>query len=229
MPTLLDAVKRAGRYDRPMVGPAPSLERRQGALLLADISGYTGFLQGVDEAHQELADADEPPIAYVVMSSLLDTIVGALEPTFQLAKLEGDAVFATAIDTALDADDLLGRIEGTYRAFREQLGSAEANWICQCRACVRVKELDLKFIVHHGRWIRQSIGGRAELAGPDVNLVHRLLKNHARDVVGAAPYVLLTQSVIDARAIPTDGMAEGEETYEDVPPVHVHIRPLVVG
>jgi hypothetical protein len=226
VPTLLDAVKPADRYDRPMVGPGPSLERRQGALLLADISGYTGFLQGVDEAHQELADADEPPIAYVVMSSLLDTIVGALEPMFQLAKLEGDAVFATAVDAALDGDDLLDHIDGIYRAFREQLGSAEANWICQCSACVRVKELDLKFIVHHGRWISQSIGGQAEVAGPDVNLVHRLLKNHARDVVGAAPYVLLTQAVIDARAIPTAGMADGEESYEDVPAVRVHVRRL---
>jgi hypothetical protein len=209
-----------------MAMPGAPLERRQGALLLADISGYTGFLQGVDEAHQELSDADEPPIAYVVMSTLLDTIVGALQPTFQLAKLEGDAVFATAPDAMLDRDDLLGRIDACYGAFRDRLGSAEADWICQCSACVRVQELDLKFIVHHGRWVSQSIGGQAEVAGPDVNLVHRLLKNHARDVVGSAPYALLTQALIDARAIPTDGMAPGEEVYEDIAPVRIHVRPL---
>ena len=47
-----------------------------GSLLLADISGYTSFLQEVAAAHPEMTrpGAQVPP-AYPVMSSLLDVTV----------------------------------------------------------------------------------------------------------------------------------------------------------
>jgi hypothetical protein len=207
--------------------PVPSVtpgqaSRREGALLLADISGYTGFLEGVAVAHREIIlDAPEPPAAYAVMSSLLDAISTALEPTFVIAKLEGDAVFAVD-DDATDADDVLGVVRRCYSAFRDRLAAAEAEWTCTCNACATVKTLDLKFIVHHGSHVAQPILGREELLGPDVNLVHRLLKNHARELVGPVPYVLFTDAALSALAIPADGMVGGEESYEGGPlPVHV--------
>ena len=66
-----------------------------GLLVLADISGYTSFLQAVTLAHRNDAFADGAvPDAYAVISSLLDGIVERLAPPLTLAKLEGDAVFA---------------------------------------------------------------------------------------------------------------------------------------
>ena len=48
-----------------------------GQLLLADISGYTSFLQSVALAHKDDAFADGAvPPAYAVLSNLLDGIVG---------------------------------------------------------------------------------------------------------------------------------------------------------
>jgi Protein of unknown function (DUF2652) len=208
------------------VVPARAPSRQQGTLLLADISGYTGFLQGVDDAHQELLDLAEPPIAYVVMSTLLDSIVGALAPRFRLAKLEGDAVFASAPDGTVDAVGLLQAIDDCYAAFRGRLETAGETWSCTCASCSRIGELDLKFIVHHGRWVAQSIGGGEELLGPDVNLVHRLLKNHAQAIVGPRPYALLTEATVTALAIPTAGMVEGDEAYDGMPPVRAYVRPL---
>jgi hypothetical protein len=74
--------------DTPFAQPA----RRRGALVLADISGYTGFLQGVADAHRDLiVDADEPPPAYALLSHLLDSMLASLVPQFRLAKFEGDA------------------------------------------------------------------------------------------------------------------------------------------
>lgn len=62
----------------------------QGPLLLADISGYTAFLQAVTEAHRDDAFADGAvPEAYRLMSSLLDGIVACIVPPFTLSKLEG--------------------------------------------------------------------------------------------------------------------------------------------
>ncbi len=62
----------------------------RGPLLLADIGGYTSFLQSVAVAHQDDAFAGgKVPDAYALVSSLLDGIVGQIVPPFTLSKLEG--------------------------------------------------------------------------------------------------------------------------------------------
>ena len=206
----------------------PTATRRQGVLLLADISGYTGFLQGVAEAHRALIiESDEPPYAYAVMSSTLQAIVEALAPSFQVAKLEGDAVFAVADDGTVDGETTLDTLRDCYDAFRAQLTTAGETWTCSCNACSTIGTLDLKFIVHHGAFVAQTIAGYTELLGPEVNTAHRLLKNHAVELVGRVPYALFTDAATDALSIATDGMAAGEEAYDGNPPMPVHI--LVIG
>jgi hypothetical protein len=208
--------------------PTPTATRHQGVLLLADISGYTGFLQGVAEAHRALiVDSDEPPYAYAVMSSTLQAIVEALAPRFQVAKLEGDAVFAVADDGTVNGETTLGTLRDCYAAFRAQLTIAGETWTCTCNACSTIKTLDLKFIVHHGGYVAQTIAGYTELLGPEVNVAHRLLKNHAVELVGRVPYALFTDVAANALSIATDGMAEAEEAYDGNPPMPVHI--LVLG
>jgi len=61
---------------------------------------------------------------------------------------------------------------------------------------------------------------------PDVIVVHRLLKNHARDIVGNRPYALLSDAALAALDVPTTGMTAAVETYDDLPPVPVHVLPL---
>jgi hypothetical protein len=62
--------------------------------------------------------------------------------------------------------------------------------------------------------------------GLDVNLVHRLLKNHARELVGNVPYALVTATAARALELATDRMIAGEEAYDDTPPVAVFVLPL---
>jgi len=135
-----------------------------GLLLLADISGYTGFLQTVAAAHRDDAFADgRVPDAYGLVSSLLDGIIERIVPPFTLSKIEGDAVFAFA----RDGEDgprgaaLLECLSACYASFRERLGSAEEIWTCQCTACSRVGALELKFVLHAGSYVVQSIAGAA--------------------------------------------------------------------
>ena len=71
-------------------------------LVLADISGYTGFLAAVGTAHRAQLEQGEVPPAYPLMTTSLDAIVSSLTPPFVLAKLEGDAVFAYADDADPD-------------------------------------------------------------------------------------------------------------------------------
>src|SRR5262245_36207514 len=98
-----------------------------GPLVLADISGYTAFLQEVATAHRDDAFADgRVPEAYAILTRLLDGIVGRLVPPFTLSKLEGDAVFAFATDpdAVPSGGDVLACLESCYAEFRRQVGSA---------------------------------------------------------------------------------------------------------
>jgi uncharacterized protein DUF2652 len=201
--------------------------RGRGALLLADISGYTGFLQGVADAHIALiVEAPEPPPAYSLLSHLLDTILESLQPMFRLAKLEGDAVFAVEAAEIDAGDAVLERVRACYAAFSEQLANAGSMWTCTCDACARIGALDLKFVLHHGAYVIQPVAGQSELLGPEVNVAHRLLKNHARELVGNVAYVLVTDVAAGAMGISTTAMAPGEETYDGMSPIPVHVLAL---
>jgi len=143
-----------------MNADSPRSSRREGALLLADISGYTRFLQGVADAHRDLiVEADEPPAAYAVLSHLLDTMVVAIAPPFRLAKFEGDAIFAISGNGAADGQAVIDVVERCHAAFRGELSRAGSQWICSCAACAVVGELDVKFVVHHGAYVHRSHGG----------------------------------------------------------------------
>ena len=210
-----------------MIQPNGRASRNRGTFLLADISGYTSFLTGVAQAHKALIlDADEPPVAYAVLSRLLDAMHAAIEPTFRLAKFEGDALFAVEEGPLPHGRAILACIQGCHDAFREQLGLAGSQWTCTCTACARVQDLGLKFVLHHGEYVVHRIANMEELAGPEVIVAHRLLKNHARDLVGDRPYVLLTDATVEALDVPTEGMLAGVETYDDLPPLGVHVLAL---
>jgi hypothetical protein len=203
--------------------------RLRGTLLLADISGYTGFLHGVAEAHSFLTvDTDEPPQAYALVSSLLDVMVEAVEPPFRLVKFEGDALFAVSDEpvTTLRGPGLIDCLRVCHAAFGARLAAAGAEWTCRCNSCTRIGDLSLKFVLHHGEYIVTRIAGREELAGPEVIAAHRLLKNHVRELIGARPYALLTDAALAALDVPSDGMVATSESYDDLPPIPVHVLAL---
>ncbi len=134
--------------------------------LIADISGYTSFLAGVELDH-----------AHDIIADLMDTVVRRLRPPFRLAKFEGDAAFFYAVADKLDGSVLQDAIESAYFAYRKRLRNIKQASSCECKACSRMQGLDLKFVSHHGEFIKHRMAGREELAGRDVIVIHRLLKN----------------------------------------------------
>lgn len=160
---------------------------QEGCLLLADITGYTAYLQGTELEH-----------AQDVLADLLETIIAGVEPPFEVSKLEGDAVFAHMPVAHVDPPLLFDTIESTYFAFRRRLRDVVHGTTCDCNACVLIPSLDLKFFVHSGSYVVRRIGRSEELTGADVVLVHRLLKGSARDVVGNDAYLVLTKPALAA-------------------------------
>jgi class 3 adenylate cyclase len=185
-------------------------------LLLADISGYTAFLNGVERAHG-VDFSDGLPAGYTVLGDLLNVVIEGVQPAFEIAKLEGDAVFAVAPADGLDREGqaVLDRLRAVYRAFDVVREDRKAVSDHVCTACPVVGSLDLKMVLHRGPAVRQTVGSSTELLGPAVNVAHRLLKNTIQSRLGYHPYLFVT----DAAAAGLGLASEGVEHVEDYPDV----------
>ena len=195
----------------------PVPRAQEGYLLLADISGYTPFMRGVGEAHGIDFSEGIPP-AFALIGTLLDSVSEGLKSPFEVAKFEGDAVFAVAPRDDLEGNgsDLLAMLRGTYRRFVEVREEANiAQMAHECTACPLVNNLDLKMVLHAGRYISQPMQGQTELLGPAVNLVHRMLKSAVADQVGHRHYLHLTDAAASGLGLTDAGTAHAE-TYADV-------------
>lgn len=181
-------------------------------LLIADISGYTGYLAAVELDH-----------AQDILADLMNTVVGSVKPSFRLAKLEGDAAFTYALGETFDGSELQDTVERCYFQFRRRLRDIEQASSCDCNACMLMPALNLKILVHHGQVAFQDMAGRKELVGSDVIVAHRLLKN----TVDLPAYALYTEACIQAAAIdPAEGLVRHEEEYEHVGTVVGWVRDL---
>lgn len=175
---------------------------QSGFLVLADISGFTAFMTATELEH----GAD-------VTGVLLDSVMDALAPPLEIQELEGDAVFALAPNEAgtEDADvtdhALLEAFNRAFTAFSERQRELSLDTACSCGGCRGVLGLSLKLIVHHGSFMRQTVRGRSRVAGPDIILAHRLLKND----VAPRTYVLFTDAAVERLGI--DPIAAGLERH----------------
>src|SRR5512142_163955 len=187
-----------------------------GYLVLADISGYTSFLSQTELDH-----------AHEILTDLIETVLRCFKPLLTVHKIEGDAVFAYVGDSRLvRGETLLELIETTYVDFRERMKNVRRHTTCTCRACQSIPMLDLKFVVHHGDFIIQHIGGTLELAGSDVNLAHRLLKNHVAERTGWRAYSLFTAVALEFMQLRPENLVEGAESYEHLGEVRTLVMDL---
>jgi uncharacterized protein YndB with AHSA1/START domain len=191
----------------------------QGCLLLADISGYTKYLTGVELDHSQ-----------DILADLLGTVVNQLRGLLELAKLEGDAVFCYRSDAELGGNGgrLVTLTEGCSFAFEERLRNIKNLTTCQCNACILIPSLTLKFLVHNGEYVVHDVVGNKELVGSDVIVAHRLLKNTVTEQTGLRGYAMFTSACVDRYGIDTAaiGMREHREDYDDVGEVRAFIHDL---
>jgi hypothetical protein len=154
-------------------------------LLIADIGGYTRFMK----FHRaSLAHAQE------VVAQLLEAVIDATREHLRLAKLEGDAAFFYFTWTAgaePGLDFVAEQAAAIYRAFHARVSDLKVNTLCVCDGCQQAGNLKIKLVGHFGEAAVQKVKHLTELAGVDVILVHRLLKND----VPVSEYILMTEPV----------------------------------
>lgn len=189
---------------RPDDAPEPTL------LMIADISGYTRYMT---------ANAKTLAHSQTIITELIHAIVQQIELPLEIAKLEGDAVFlfCRKQNGALpwpEAKRVIGeRLIAFFGQFGDKLRELIRSTTCNCNACMHIEKLRLKVVVHSGEALFHRVLNFTELAGVDVIIVHRLLKNS----VNAEQYLLLTEAARDDLALPEAlQLAESAETYPDI-------------
>lgn len=181
-----------------------SATTQHGYLLLADISGYTSFVAGTELDH-----------SHEILTDLLETICMQIDKLLTIHKLEGDAVFAYAPEALIGrGETILELVEATYLAFRDRQTDIRRSTTCTCRACQNIPSLDLKFIAHHGDYILQQVRGIREMVGSDVNLIHRLSKNHVTEATGWRAYLMITEPCLAHLDVKLEDTHEQVESYE---------------
>jgi class 3 adenylate cyclase len=162
------------------------MEIKRVALVLADISGYTRFmkLHTVSLLHAE-----------VIITDLLEAVLDHTEHPLTLSKLEGDAAFLYVPleadgDARAVAQDVLRQVTAFMDAFKARERELIACNVCTCEACLTIGQLKLKAFLHIGEAAISKIRQFEELAGEDVIVIHRLMKNS----IPAKEYIVMTEA-----------------------------------
>jgi uncharacterized protein DUF2652 len=180
-------------------------------LVIADIGGYTRFMK----MHRtSLAHAQENT------SRLLEAIIDAA-PDLELSGLEGDAAFLYATRPTADeiTRSLAGLASAMHRAFHDEQRRLEVLRVFWCDGCKQTGQLTVKVVAHYGETVVSTTRGRSTLAGLDVILVHRMLKNS----VPISEYVLMTDAVLERAGPPiADLTSPIEEELEGLGSQRLH-------
>ncbi len=189
-------------------------EAKTALLVMCDISGYTQFMV----SHRESLAHGQ-----IIITQLIQTLLREAKMPLVVAKLEGDAIFLYCVLApdmpALQVRDVLAKMSGFFVAFDAKLLELAQSNICPCEACRHTEALRLKILLHVGTALMHRIGRFTELAGTDVILIHRLLKNSLE----AKQYLLLTETarnVAGLEAAPCD--YEGVEEYDALGEVNIY-------
>lgn len=183
-----------------------------GYLVLADISGYTSFVAQTEIEHADMA-----------LAFLLEVMAEKLSRLLTISQLESDAVFAHIEESKIqEGKSLLELIDQTYLAFRDKALALYSQATCPCWACRALPTLDLKFMVHHGEFVIQQVAGSRHLLGTDVNLIHRLAKNHVSESTGWTGYALFTDPVLERMQFSRENLFKRCETYEHLGEVDIY-------
>lgn len=161
------------------------MEQFSGCVVIVDISGYTEFVKMHRTA---MVHAEQ------IITDLMESVLDVQGPPLVLDKLMGDAATFYSRDAGEgSAAGIAAQVVRFFDSFNESEGVLVSCNVCICDACNQMGSLRLKAILHHGDLLLKEMGGGTELAGPDVILPHRLLKNS----VEGDEYILMTKAFHD--------------------------------
>ncbi len=189
----------------------------QSLLLIPDISGFTRFIHETETEHGRH-----------IVAELLEIIIDSNALGLTVAEIEGDAVLFYGRDTVPTIDELTAQAERMFINFHSHLRDYDSKRICRCGACTSAASLTLKLIAHVGPIQFISVKDYVKPFGPDVILVHRLLKNN----VDLNEYLLVTEQLVSSSKPASTGdwasFSEHSMTYDDIGEVRFQVSPMAL-
>ncbi len=186
-------------------------QEREALLIIADISGYTRFLI----SHKDTVQAH----AHVIINDLIQAIIKEVEIPIEVAKFEGDAIFFYAEKEGGEAEWSKHRrkigqnLIRFFEVFYDRLVHIKSSNMCKCDACDNIDKLRLKMVIHSGKALFYQLGRHQELAGVDVVIAHKLLKNSLK----SDHYLLMTEQASRDIDFPSSiDVKPHQEMYPDI-------------
>lgn len=159
-------------------------------LFIPDISGFTKFVKSTEISHSRH-----------IIEELINIIIKEGSEVFELAEIEGDAVFFYKQE-ACDPEVVERVSKQIFQAFHSHISNYETNRICQCGACLEAVDLKLKFVAHEGETeLANFTNQKAKPYGDPVIAIHRLLKND----VDSDEYVLYSKDFLKESTLDISG------------------------
>lgn len=171
-------------------------------LYMPDISGFTKFLKETEQAHSRH-----------IISELIKLIIKIGSKHFEVAEIEGDAVFFYK-EEKLGVDSIMEISKEIHARFHTHLDQYDHKRLCECGACTTAADLGIKFIVHAGEigLIDYNEGAKKPF-GQSVIEVHRLLKTK----IGKKEYLLFSDNYLKGE--PVRDLIQGEYVDRELGPI----------
>ncbi len=191
------------------------MESHKGFIALVDISGYTNFISGhnTDAINDKLSQGQAH--AEHIISDLLEKVIEELNGVLTINKLQGDAALFYAIpdDPEKFSETIIKRLQNSFKIFNQHINDIKFCETWPCSTCPEVGDLKLKSFVHYGDFLIKKVNQFTEIAGQDVILAHRLMKNS----IGVSEYMLFTKSFSQIKNLNALGsIEERKEKYNDL-------------
>ncbi len=192
------------------------MENHRGFIVLVDISGYTNFVSkhNTNSSENKKLDFGQAHAEHII-SDLLEKVINELDDVLTINKIQGDAALFYSISKNKNnlPHQILKKLQISFEVFNRRLDELKFVESCKCGTCADIGNLKLKSFVHYGDFLIKEINQFKEIAGQDVILTHRLMKNSIR----VPEYMLFTRSFTELKDLKSLGSIENRvEKYDDM-------------
>ena len=192
------------------------MENHKGFIVLVDISGYTNFISShnIESNENEKLSTGQAHAEHII-SDLLEKVINELDGVLKINKLQGDAAlfYGIADDNKDLSEKIFNKLQSSFDVFNKRLNEIKFCEACSCGTCADVGNLKLKSFVHFGDFLIKKVNKFKEIAGQDVILAHRLMKNS----ISVSEYMLFTKPFSEIKNLDSLGFIEDiTENYNDI-------------
>ena len=198
-----------------------------GFMVIVDISGYTSFIKAHSNSKKsnfikKIIDKINDGHGEHIISDLLETVINELDGTLTINKLEGDAAlfYSLPSNSKEFSIQLINKLLKSIDLFNKRINELLFVQSCPCSPCNEMVNLKLKCFVHYGDFLIKKIRTFEEIAGENVIILHRLMKNS----ILANEYILFTEQASKVSSIEIlENLEKRKEKIDDFGKLDINV------